>query len=198
MAFEESFGGQADPGRPYFYKHDSHRNVDVSLVIIPVELEHRDAMNRATTAKGKPMADRKRNKQTRDMEWKIPELHQGEANNYLAALIWKDTVNGWIKLSTQEAVDLFKQELGPKEGEPAVGALKVGTEILMDGRWTDTLRKDVLNLKMANWIVVQGTDAQAESDIAEAEDLVKNSQAGSTSDSETITPLRNVSASNAN
>lgn len=195
MAFEESFGGQTDPGRPYFYKHDARRNVDVSLVIIPVELEHRDAMNRQH---GK----RKRSKQTRDMEWRIPEQNQGPANKFLAALIWKDTVNGWIKLSTQEAVDLFLKELEPtrydKDGASQTLDLKLGSEVLMDGRWTDVLRQDVLNLKMANWIVIQGTDAQAESDIAEAEDQEKNSQAGSTSDSETTPPLRNVSASNAN
>lgn len=188
MAFEESFGGQVDPGRPYFYKHDSRRQIDTSLIIVPVELEDRDAMNLKYGV-------RKRSKVSREMEWKIPDSNTSEANKFLAARVWKDTVNGWIRLSTQEAVDLYMVELdGTKDGE----VLELGGEVLMDGRWTETLKMDLLNLKMANWIVTKATDAEAESDISYTEERAKNLQAGSTSDSESIPPLRNVSASGAN
>ena len=182
MAFEESFGGQTDPGRPYFYKHDARRSVDTSLIIVPVELEDRDAMN---LAHGK----RKRSKSTREMEWRIPDENQSEANKFLACRVWKDTVNGWIRMSTQEAVDLYSKELNAND-------LAVGGEVLMDGQWTEVLKADLLNLRMANWIIIKATDAEAESDIAESEDRVKNSRAGLTSDSAS-TPFRNVNVSGA-
>ena len=185
MAIEESFGGQEDPGRPYFYKTDVRRGVDAFFIIVPVELEDRDAMN-------EKYGDRKRNKLTRDMDWTIPKKKQGDANKFLAARIWRDTRDTWIKLSTPEAVALYNAEIQPTED------FTIGSEVLMDGLWTETLRLDILNLKMSNWIVVQGTDAQAEADISTDEDAEKNSQSGSTSGSGTTTQLRKVSAAGAN
>lgn len=180
MAFEESYGGQENPGRPYFYKNDARRGVDVKLVITPVEMDDRDAMN-------KKYGERKRNKISREMEWRIPEKNTDAANKFLAMRVWKDTENAYVKLANQDAVDLYNKELGE--------SFSIGAEVLMDGRWTEALKLDLLTLPMANWIVVKSTDAEAEVDIGDEE---KNSQSSSNSDSETTAPLPMRSVSGAN
>ena len=185
MAFEESFGGQVDPGRPYFLKHDPQHSADMSVVIIPLELEHRDKMNMK-------YGERKRNKRTKEMDWIIPDKQVGAANSFLAARIWKNSENAWVKLSNPEAVELYNKEIEP--AKPFVE----GDEVLMDGLWTDALKADLLNLKMANWIVTQGTDAQADADIGDAEEKEKNSQSGSSSELATTPPSPKLSAVDVN
>lgn len=170
MAFTESNVGKSTRAKRYKFKHDLRRGVDVFLHVEPVSAEARDEMN-------KRFADRKRDKTTGNYVYFIPPAKDVAANKFLAKQCWTDIENGWVRLGTDEAVEFYQKELGDR--------FEKGDEVKLDGRLTDAIKDDIIDMPLANWITRRATDAEEETAEQDQENLEKNSQSSSSGSSET-------------
>lgn len=160
MAFLESYADEVHPGNWHPVGFDSTRNVRVRLRVRPESRELREDLDKKFQRPDK----------VRGVQFmRIPPKLQEKADVFQACAVWADTENFWVKLKTDAACALYKQELKLAE-YPAIG-----TEVCIDGKLTDKLKEEILNGNMSLTLtILSKARLLEEQTAAEEEELTKN------------------------